>query len=209
MNKIYPSVAVRLREYTVRFVLLYLLIITGFAQADIQLEENYHYYDINGNTAEQLRNSIDRNRHLMVGNEPFDAVTDWNIKWQYNYQQTGATCVITQVSVKVLIDYRLPRWKKIHRQSNPALSMAWQRYMDNLIAHEHEHGRIAFNAADDVAQAILDSDTPADRPPPSSCSELEIAANKSGMEIIELVRAQQKWFDRVTDHGANNGATFP
>ncbi len=179
------------------------------AHADIQLDETYHYYDISGQSAAELRDSIDANRHLATGSSRFDAMTDWNIKWQYNYQQVGETCVITRVDITVEIDYRLPRWQGSERERNPRLAKAWQRYIEKLLAHEQMHGQIAIDAAAEIEDAIHSADNPPDRPPPGSCEALEVDANANGMTIIEKVRARQAFFDLRTDHGANDGATFP
>ena len=158
-------------------------------------------YEIHGSTAEQLRDQMNQVRPLMHG-EKFDADTEWNLKWSFDYQPDDNSCVIRDSQVTLDIIYHLPRWEDEER-SDPKLQERWAVYMKHLLIHESGHAKNGKKAAMEV-EAMLK-----DLAPMESCSLLEEMANDRARQIIDSHHSWDLQYDKETQHGVTQGAVFP
>ena len=174
-------------------------------QAGITTEERYIYYEVSGDTAAELRQSINsKTRHFKAR---FDAVTRWKIKWQFSYIPRQKKCKITEVIIDASIDYTLPQWSQSAEHPDHHLVQQWEQYSTQLLAHERRHGALVKAATLEVERKILTADDTAYAPP--NCNKLQKLANKRAQKVIEKLEKQHQAFDLQTDHGRNTGATFP
>lgn len=175
------------------------------AIASIITEERYVYYDVEGDSAAALRSSINRERARLQ--KRFDALTSWNIRWQFSFTPTQQKCKITDVSIKVDIEYLLPRWPRLSAHSNEQLVNRWLQYTDELLKHERSHGRLVKAAIPAIERVIYSADDTSNAP--ATCPALERLANKNAQKVVSELEAQNRLFDLKTDHGRATGATFP
>jgi predicted secreted Zn-dependent protease len=175
------------------------------AHAGVTTEERFTYYEVTGNTALELRASINRER-LALGKR-YDALTSWNIRWQFSFTPRQTKCEITDVTIDATIEYLMPAWNAAAQHANAMLVKEWRRYLHQLTAHERHHGRLVKIALADIERAIYQSDDTASSP--STCSGLEALANRNASQVVSRMEALQIEFDRNTDHGRVKGATFP
>lgn len=175
------------------------------AHAGVTTEERYVFYDVSGDNAFELRASINRER-LALG-KGFDALTSWNISWEFSYVPRQQKCKITDVTINTSIEYLLPRWPGAAAHPDRQLSARWQRYFNQLNAHELRHGLLVKEATLEIERSIFRSDDTAAAPP--TCTALEALANKNARQVVNEMEQQQQLFDKVTDHGRSTGATFP
>lgn len=174
------------------------------AAAEVSIQETYSYYKVKGNSSAKLRKSINKKRDRNTGLKGFDASTHWTITWTFKYQPTQTGCRITQATVTVNIEYRLPQWPARDRSNNFALIEAWDTYSSNLYSHELEHGNIAKAAATDIESNLLNI-----KQPHSDCQALQSQANQIASRLVKESRQQHTEFDTATGHGGNTGAIFP
>lgn len=186
-------------------LLLATICITGTAgntAAEVSIEETYSYYKVQGNSTAKLRKSINKKRDRNTGLKGFDASTHWTINWTFKYQPTQTGCRITQATVAVKIEYRLPQWPTRDQSNNLVLIEAWNTYSNNLHNHESAHGNIAKTAANDIEHSLLNINH-------SDCELLQSQANQIASQLVKESRQQHTDFDTATDHGGNTGAIFP
>lgn len=175
---------------------------TSSLPPEIQVNTSEKFYEVDGDSADELREQLNLNGYVTDTGERFDANTNWEYRWHYYYNDSGTECAIESASLTVNIEYYLPRWN--HNANDPnELVTRWENYMTALLAHEYHHGKIAIDAAEDVYQAILNT------PAQSTCSELEEAANAAANLVVEEVRDAQEAYDAGNNHGMDDGAVFP
>jgi predicted secreted Zn-dependent protease len=165
-------------------------------------EEQLKYYDITGSSATQLRESLDRQRPVGPDGMPHDAVTLWNIRWQYRTPTSADTCAVISFETSLEVVTILPRWTN-EKDAESSLVARWRDYYAKLLDHENGHKAIATA----TAAALRDAGTKA--PSHSSCVELARSIDSVGTAILEESRQKQRQYDTETEHGRTQGARFP
>jgi predicted secreted Zn-dependent protease len=163
--------------------------------------EKYEYYEINGNDATQLRREMSRNGIKWGDGKTYDALTTWNIKWDYDCKSTESRCRIDALKTKVNIVFRYPKWAQTDSASQQLLTR-WNSYMANLITHENGHRDMAIEHTADFARAASELSA-------SSCDELDRKVEALGNERMAKLNADERDYDAVTVHGTTQGAVFP
>lgn len=163
---------------------------------------DYRYYAVGGSTPQALRSQLNQLSPVVEDGQRFDGKTYWYVRWFYNYANKGNRCRITQAKSSVEVVFTLPQWQQ---PTNAPRSLAdkWQRYMSALQLHEDGHKDHGIAAAQEVLAVMKNL------PDYSSCSELETAANAAGKSVIQRYNQKDIEYDRVTQHGATQGAVFP
>ena len=77
-----------IKIFPAKLVIFLLLGLAPLAGAEPGVMINYDYYDIEGRTAAELRDQMDRNGVLWTNGNTYDAYTGWNVKWNYRYRVT-------------------------------------------------------------------------------------------------------------------------
>ena len=161
------------------------------------------FYAVDGMTATQIRQALDRNSPVRQNGKTFDAYTRWNVEWQFYWNSGGdGSCRITTVATTVGIHFTLPRLQA-NENRPPNLERRWSKYISALVTHEEAHADFGIDAAREVEQRLSQMDG---RP---SCRQLESDANALAREIIARYLRMEDRYDAETDHGAREGARFP
>jgi predicted secreted Zn-dependent protease len=173
------------------------------ALADPIVSEVFKYYDVDGETAQDLRADLNR-RGPIDGNEHrrFDAVTHWHIAWRYTYRDSAGRCEIATASTHVDISYAFPRLAT-NGSAPSALRRAFGDYLERLLVHEKGHAQTAIDIGKRIEDGIRTL------PPAPMCSALRVIANNLGHSLIEEANRIDVEYDARTDHGRTQGARFP
>jgi predicted secreted Zn-dependent protease len=149
-------------------------------------------YEVRGRNARAVRASINDGRPADLGGARHDAVTYWNYRWQFsgtNGRCDPASTVVTYTVTLVLPD--LVTLDQMNRNDREK----WNTYFAALVLHETNHVRIAEAGAQGVRQAMRAA------PDCESAQAVGLAEN-------QRVGAASAEYDRLTNHGRNEGATF-
>ncbi|HEY1014510.1 MAG TPA: DUF922 domain-containing protein, partial [Herpetosiphonaceae bacterium] len=151
------------------------------------------YYDISGDTEDELRSQLDRKAPVGYDGFKGDATTKWQVKW--NWPGYGkASCTLAQADVDYEIEVIMPRWKA-PSDADPALVAKWDRYVEGLAAHEKGHVDNVIKNHEQVTRAIADA----------SCS----TADGEAQQALDELREFDVTYDDQTEHGAEQGVRFP
>jgi predicted secreted Zn-dependent protease len=155
---------------------------------------SFRYYPVAGTDAASLRQSIDAGRPTDPhGGEPVDAGTDWAIRWRWPARRGGG-CDLAQARVTFRATVTLPRLAE-GTTLPPTLLDAWTRYMTALELHEAGHARYAYDHRGEVAAAIRGA----------TCR----TADRRARAALAAITAHDLAYDRDTQHGQSQGASFP
>ena len=152
------------------------------------------YYDVSGRTPAEIRASLNRNNRLDPNTGArVDAYTAWSLDWRVPYGPDGR-CRLDRAEVTLKVEVGLPRLVRTERVP-PALLERWQRYRAALEAHEGTHARNAYQGRKAMLEAIHRAD----------CAGADEAAD----DVMDALRRRNAEYDRLTRHGATEGAQFP
>jgi predicted secreted Zn-dependent protease len=188
--------------FSVKIVVVLLAVVTSLAGAEPTITINYDYYDIEGRTAAELRDQMNRFGVLWTDGNVYDAYTGWNVNWNYRYRITDHGCSIKSVAATLDVKIRLPRWAG-YAGGQPALKKKWDLYMKSLRQHENGHKDLAVEAAIEIERAIAQLE------PAATCDDLAETANETGRQIISEYAAKEREYDARTNYGEIQGAVFP
>jgi predicted secreted Zn-dependent protease len=174
------------------------------AQNSPAVTVNYVYYQIGGSTAAQLRAQMDTLGPFdaQFGNRRYDALTRWYGSWRYSYIVQNNRCTIERVLVNTNVTITLPQWNP-PSQASRQLQRKWNRYIQALQTHENGHKQHGIEAGKEIFKLL--NNLPSYR----SCQDLQTAANNKSNQIIAKYNQRDIDYDRRTQHGRTQGATFP
>lgn len=158
-------------------------------------------YDVNGTSARELRQELDRKGPLFEGRR-FDARTRWWVRWRYDLAPVGSGCRAVRPRVDLDVTITLPRWRRSSGAA-PDLVARWERYLEDLREHEDGHAEVGEQAARAIAGLLQDLPAEAD------CGSAEQAADAAAQAEIQRANGRDREYDRETGHGATQGARFP
>lgn len=150
-------------------------------------------YPVTGRFPRQIRASIEAAKPTDAAGVKHDAMTLWN--YRLNAHFSNGVCNPADIDVNYDITITLPDLQtrdRMHRSDREV----WDRYMTALVKHELNHARIARRGAELLQDAVRSATT---------CEE----ANTIFSTITPQINAASDLYDRQTDHGAREGATFP
>jgi predicted secreted Zn-dependent protease len=166
----------------------------------VQTSIDVQYYDVVGASSQALRAQL-RERGPRDANGRWAAATRWNVSWSFPYLADEVGCVGGPVNVQVAISFTFPRWTT-PTQGGPGLAERWQRYLDAVVQHEHGHRDIAVEGADALRLAL------ASLPPTPTCEQFALNAQATADNFMTRYNERQVQYDRLTDHGATQGAVL-
>lgn len=168
----------------------------AFAQAEV-LEEHVHQpYPVPIQPGQTLRQALHAATPILVDGRRFHGYTQWNVQWNFWWHsEASGRCRITRVTTRLRTRIQMP---ELHAGS-PAQQAQFARYARAL--HQHEQGHVQFGrtAAQAIDQGI------AALPEAPDCPTLERQANALGQRLLAEQAAQEKEYDRTTQHGATQG----
>ena len=150
-------------------------------------------YAVTGRSPRTIRASIDTSKPADTTGAKHDAVTRWNY-WM-NTQSRNGVCNPSDIVVTYSITITLPDLQT-RDQLNRRDREAWDRYMGALVKHEVNHARIAQRGSELLQDAVRGAAT---------CQDASTAFSTRMAEI----NAASSLYDRQTNHGQREGATFP
>jgi len=163
---------------------------------------DFEYYEIRGETAEQLRQAMNAQGTLWKNGKTYDAFTSWNVSWTFERRTGKDGCYVDSVRTIVKVRHRFPRWRD--RPFAPMdLQEKWGAYMKALKEHEDGHKDIAVGAAREIEWALAGLDAS------PNCEEIRIRANALAREILGKYEEQEAAYDAITRFGETQGAVFP
>lgn len=121
------------------------------------------------------------------------AYTKWDINWSWPTQDSKS--IFDKASVEVAITLTLPVW------SNPANKsdlFIWDRYSRAVIAHEMNHIKAAYDAADEILKTI--QSLPRETNP--KLAKMLIQSR------LDALRGFDVKYDRDSKHGLYEGVTL-
>lgn len=175
---------------------------TAIASTNPIISITRNYYVVAGSTANQLRQQLNQRGPEWTPGRRFDAITRWYVRWSYQYAIRNNYCQLISNQVRADITITMPRWQMPPHVSKD-LVKRWQRYVIALQRHEDGHRDHGIRAAREVAQALQRF------PSQTTCEQLEMFVDTTMMQIIEHYSQKDVEYDRVTHHGATQGARFP
>lgn len=154
----------------------------------------FSYYDVDGEDAAAVRTALDAVRPTDRNDgERVDALTHWAMRWRWTGTRRGR-CNLASARVTVSAMVTLPRLA--HPDLAPAPLVAqWNQYLAALEAHEAGHVRYAYAHRAMVLDAIRRA----------TCATASAAAQAT----LTAIMAHDLDYDRDTQHGRRQGATFP
>ncbi len=160
-----------------------------------------NYYRVTGNTPREVRQSINENRPWRGRNDS-DAITAWSVTWTFTVAAVDQGCRPESVRTTTVITTTLPVY--VPPTNAPTeLKQRWAAYFSALSKHEAQHAAMATRAAADI-QARLSA--AGER---VNCPTLQRDLNALAEAIMARYRQEEREMDRLTRHGAVDGARFP
>jgi predicted secreted Zn-dependent protease len=162
------------------------------------------YYDVSGVTTPEIARSV--HQHMPDATKGFPASTVYYYAWRYDYAADvdaagKPNCAVKDAKVEITITTHLPRHPTIRSAPDDIVSL-WKNYSVALKRHEGHHAT-DFIAIGQEIPAALDAVTTPD------CSTIEAVANAVGDDYVARAQTSADDYDDATDHGTNDGASFP
>ena len=150
------------------------------------------YYDVSGRTPEQIRAAIDRLRPTDSNDgKRVDALTRNHFQWRWPI--INGVCDLRRATVEFHASVTLPRLVNVSSLSD-GIQREWTRYLAGIEEHEKGHLLNAWTRRDDVLTAIKNA----------TCD----TANDAAKAVLKEINQADVDYDRRTDHGRRQGATF-
>ncbi len=167
-----------------------------------QVNEKYEYYEVCGGCEKDVQGDLKKKCIAWTDGKKYDSVTNWKVKWNYDYNRRPGTCTTGSFRVTVDVVFHVPKWVRTADASR-SLEKKWTDYVEKLMLHEKGHRDQAVQAADDLTRAV------AELPPTRSCEELDRAVHSLSKSRMDALLKAQDSYDAATSHGAAQGAVFP
>ncbi len=158
-------------------------------------------YKVQGNSVSDLRTRMMQDGPVDEQKRHHPGYTTWRVTWTFGCDVAGGDARLERVNVRVDVKYTLPEWQK-PGDADPGLVAKWQDYMAALRKHEDGHRDIGLRAGRRILELLQQS------PAAESCPAAGRAANEAGQKILQSSRDEELEYDRVTRHGATQGAVL-
>ena len=177
------------------FLLSLWLIFSSFAIAGEQISDNVTvaYYEVLGQNSAEIRRQLNDKGPFDEAGDHHDALTKWRVYWTWPSDGRGrADRSKAEVKVRIVLIFpRLSAESHIDR----ATETKWRNYCLKLRAHEDLHIKIARECRAEIEAAIRGA----------TGNDGDAVARK----ILKKYQELEIEMDRKTNHGMNDGATFP
>jgi len=144
---------------------------------------------------------MNRERISTVPGGEYDGYVQWYVNWDYTYESTNQDCRVATVSMELSTEITLPYWDA-PPDAPPLLVEKWSTYMDALTEHENGHVEFGRKAEAAIQRTILET------LPVPSCGQLEDQIDLRATQTLERYLQLERDYDRITNHGATQGARF-
>lgn len=153
---------------------------------EIELNENYNYYDLQGSTDDQLRGEV-RSKVLRTSFVPRAVGSAGsNIRVVFEPEETSSGCTYKKLSIPLQVTITLPRWDPPEGTASETKEK-WTKFLKVVEDHEKEHRDITLKHAVNLSK-ILKS-----LPPSATCEELAKKVKGKTQEVQKNhIKEQQK-----------------
>ncbi|MEH6493586.1 DUF922 domain-containing protein [Halopseudomonas sp.] len=160
--------------------------------AEPALSTRVEQFDVQGNTPDTIRASLNRDRQHSSS----------RVDWHFTWESTPGQCRLSSASTEVSVTSHMPRL--LPDATRPAkVQQQWDSYLLALQAHQDGHVELALDYAKQIEAALLAL------PPQPSCEQLSQSSNAAGQRLLNALVSADRDYDKRTQHGALEGATFP
>lgn len=160
------------------------------AAAEVIAQKSISYFDISGNTADELDAALNaRGPTAMGASSRHPGATRIRFGGQATYVESDGRCHIGGARVTVDTQIILPRWRD-RRHAEARLPGVWDRLAADIRRHEERHAEIARMHAYRMEKAIL-----ALRPE-KTCDLLQDKVSAESERAIALHDEDQQRFDQ-------------
>lgn len=178
-------------KFSISCALLLAFCLPGVADAEVIARKSISYFDIKGNTADELDAALNERGPLAMGSSSHHpGATKIRFGGNATYSEANGRCRISSVKVTVDTEIILPRWRD-RRHASKQLSLIWDTLAADIRRHEDRHVEIARQHARRMEQQILSL------PAASDCDALQEKANEVTTRETERHDADQARFDRI------------
>lgn len=162
----------------------------------VSITRNIEYYTISGSTLYDIVESLNSN-----GPKGYSPNADAVVSAHAATEPTFVPMIDCNgnYEVDLAITYTYPKWNRPPNATNEAIN-AFNQYLVNLEKHERGHEDLAVWAADDIVKMIKNVDTSL------PCEQQRRIVEVKAAEIVDKHYLKQYEYDRVTQHGATQGA---
>lgn len=163
----------------------------GSATAKVVYGKSVSYFDIEGNTADDLDAALNaRGPTTMGASSRHPGATRIRFGGQATYVEKNGRCYIGGARVTVNVEIILPRWRD-RSHADKQLSMVWDTLSADMRRHEERHAEIAREHAHAMEKAIINL------PPAPDCDALQARVDAESARSIEEHDRDQARFDMI------------
>ncbi len=159
------------------------------------------YYQVQGTTTQELTASLHRLAPTIAG-QRYAAVTHWHVDYHYFYGHVGGDYRISSFTITFTAIRLFPQWDPPVDASMRTVRQ-WGAFIRHLNTHEQGHLETGYAASFAVGKELENF------PPAPTAASLADNVTTTLESIINMYSAKDKKYDRVTDHGATQGAVWP
>jgi len=171
----------------------------AYAQPQPTIDFGIRYYDVEGSTTAEIRNSIFRNTPIRINGSPYGAITE--NRFTTGYSSVGTSSGGCEVkNARVFLDSKITLPRLVPSGQSPAVMAEWERYIGALRAHEMMHATNGRYTAQTVASRLYNFKS--QMPCVQMRSKLDTAVN----QLIQNMGVWDQQLDAQTEHGKSQGA---
>jgi predicted secreted Zn-dependent protease len=157
------------------------------------------YYRIQGATARELREQINRLGPVSEAGVRGDAYTEYRVSWTFSLRMNDRHhCAADNVQVDLRVRMFLPQWDQ-PPDASAELIRTWDQFSTVLREHEDGHYRLAIDASWKVREALRS------RTHAAGCDALKARLNDMANDVLARYRRKQADYDQRTDFGRAQG----
>jgi len=157
------------------------------------------HYSIQPTSLHDLPAALDRATPITVNAKVFHGYTRWSVDWYFWYKKFNGQCYIERTEVKVNSALTMPQLRPEAVYSEQ-IKNVFNQYYDALLTHEHGHVMMAIHAANGIEASLMAT------PAQLNCKTTGEVANQRANSVLTEFIAQEKHYDKLTEHGKTQGA---
>ncbi len=158
------------------------------------------HYKVYGDTTEQIASQIYSCTPVQHNKRKYAASTDYAINWAIQYTRVVHTnqCTVSSAGVGLSIAMVYPAWSN-SGTADSTTKKEWKDFITHLEEHEEEHKAINIHHANRLLSSLRNL-------PTTDCDSIQQLANTTATSVVKQLDKQNIEFDKVTNHGATQGA---
>lgn len=154
----------------------------------VEFEVPVFHYEVH---ARELRGAVHAIRTQNPGG--FWGWAGWQVHYKYEHTETGGSCAVKHVTVRVQGKITMPRWVN-EAEATQAEQTEWRRMYADLKRHEDGHIQHGREFALLLKERLLGMAA-------GPCGELAARASGERQRLLANLQQRDAEYDRRTDHG--------